>query len=65
MAADRGEEFDGCKRAVADQDDIATGEPAVDLQGGLARPIEQRFGCSGLVGIEAFGGGEQSEKRQP
>ena len=56
MVADRGEKFDGCKRTVGDQNDIAIGEPALDLQGGLARPIEQRLGCSLLIGIETFGG---------
>src|ERR1700730_7731147 len=60
MAANLGKEFDGCKRAIGNQDNIAIGEPAVDLQGGLARPIEQCFGCSRLVGIETFGGGEKS-----
>jgi hypothetical protein len=30
MIADRDEEFEGCKRAVGDQDIIAVGEPAVD-----------------------------------
>jgi hypothetical protein len=44
MIEDRGEEFEGCKRAVGDQDNIAVGEPAVDLQCGLMRPIEQRLG---------------------
>lgn len=39
MIADRGEEFEGCKRAVGDQDNIAVGEPAMDLQCGLARPM--------------------------
>ena len=62
MAADRGEEFDGCKRAVADQDDIAIGKPAMDLQGGLARPINKRLGCPRLVGIEAFGGASRVRK---
>jgi hypothetical protein len=36
----------------------------MDLQSGLARPIEQRLGCSRLIGIETFGGSEQGEKRQ-
>ena len=38
-----GKEFDGCKRAVSDQDDIAIGKPAMDLQCGLTSPIEQRL----------------------
>jgi hypothetical protein len=64
MVADGGEEFDGRKRAVGDQNNIAIGKPAVDLQGGLTGPIEQRLGGSGLAGIEAFGGGEQREEGQ-
>src|ERR1700730_2136301 len=44
MVAHRSEEFDRRKRAVGDQDNIAIGEPATDLQGGLAPPIEQRLG---------------------
>ena len=56
--ADGGKELDGCKRAVSDQDDIAIGKPAMDLQRGLTSPIEQRLGGSLLVGIEAFGGSE-------
>ena len=64
IVANRGEEFDGCKRAVTDQDNIAIGKPAMDLQGGLACPIKQRLGRPRLVGIEAFGGGEQGEKGQ-
>jgi hypothetical protein len=51
-------------RAVGDQNDIAIGEPAVDLQGGLTGPIEQRLGGSRLAVIEAFGGGEQREEGQ-
>ena len=62
MVANRGEEFDGCERAVGDQDNMAIGEPTVDLQGGLTRPMEQHLGCPRLVGIEAFGGGEKGEK---
>ena len=64
MAANRGEEFDGCKRTVGDEDNMAIGKPAMDLQGGLARPIKQRLGRARLVGIEAFGGGEHGEKGQ-
>ena len=63
MVADRGKKFDGCKRTVGDQNDIAIGKPAMDLQG-LARPIEQCLGRSRLIGIETFGGSEQSEKGQ-
>src|ERR1700730_8503582 len=61
MVADRGEEFDGGERAVGDQDDRAIGEPAVDLQGGLARPIKQGLGGPRLVGIKALRGSKQSE----
>jgi hypothetical protein len=64
MVADGGEEFDGRKRAVGDQNNIAIGKPAVDLQGGLTGPIEQRLGGSRLAGVEAFGGGEQREQGQ-
>src|SRR6195256_586493 len=32
IVANRGEEFDGCERAVTDQDNIAIGKPAMDLQ---------------------------------
>jgi len=32
MVANRGEEFDGCKRAVGDQDNMAIGEPTVDCR---------------------------------
>src|SRR3982074_541463 len=62
IVANRGEEFDGCERAVTDQDNIAIGKPAMDLQGGLACPIKQRLGRPRLVGIE--GGVEQGEKGQ-
>jgi hypothetical protein len=31
MAANFGKEFDGCKRAIGNQDNIAIREPAVDL----------------------------------
>src|SRR6516225_1354689 len=44
MAAHRGQEFDGCERAVSDEYDVAIGEPATDLQGSLPGPIEQRLG---------------------
>src|SRR6202043_3124490 len=36
----RGEELDGRERGVGNQDDVAIGQPAVDLQGGLAGPID-------------------------
>jgi hypothetical protein len=64
MVTDGGEEFDGRKRAVGDQNNIAIGKPAVDLQGGLTGPIEQRLGGSRLSEVEAFGGGEQREEGQ-
>ncbi len=62
MIADGGEKFDGRERAVGDEDNRAIGEPAVDLQGGLAGPIEQRLGRARFAGIEALGRGEQSEE---
>jgi len=46
MVAHCGEEFDGGERAVGDQHDVAAGEPAVDLQGRLPSPIEQRLGVA-------------------
>src|SRR3974377_1329575 len=52
MVAHRGEEFDGRERAVGDQADVAVGEPAVDLQGSLPGPIEQRLGGARFAGIE-------------
>ena len=45
MVADGGEEFDGGKCAVGDQDNIAVGKPAADLQGGLASPIKRVLGA--------------------
>ena len=64
MVADGGEEFDGCKCAVGDQDNIAVGKPAADLQGGLTSPIKQRLGRLRFAEIEAFRGGEQREEWQ-
>src|SRR5882757_5998099 len=64
VAADSGEELDCREGAVGDQDNIATGEPAVDLQGGLAGPIEQGLGGAVCACIEAFGRGEQGEEGQ-
>src|SRR5215472_18165906 len=38
------EELYRCERTVGDQDNIASGEPATDLQGRLAGPVEQGLG---------------------
>jgi hypothetical protein len=43
MVADGGKEFDGREGAVGDQDNGSIGQPAVDLQRGLASPVEQGF----------------------
>src|SRR5215471_20736228 len=59
MVADGSKEFDGRKGAVGNQDNVSIGQPAVDLQGGLASPIEQGFGRARLAGVEALGGSEQ------
>ena len=64
MVADGREEFDRCKCAVGDQDNIAVGKPAADLQGGLTSPIKQRLGRLRFAEIEAFRGGEQREEWQ-
>ena len=64
MVAHRGEEFDGRECTVGDQHNGAIGKPAVDLQGGLAGPIEQCLGRARLVGIEALGGSKHGEKGQ-
>ena len=56
MVANRGEEFDGRERTVGDQHNVAIRKPAVDLQGGLPGPIEQRLLGTRLAFIEALGG---------
>ena len=48
----------------ATRSDIPIGEPTMDLQGGLARPISSVLGAR-TNRIEAFGGGEQSERATP
>ena len=65
IAADGGEEFDGGERGVADENDAAAGQPAVDLQGDLACAIHQRLGRARFPGIEALGRGKHGEKGQP
>lgn len=65
MGPDSGEELDRREGAVRDHDDASTGQPTVDLQGGLTSPVDQGFGDARLVGVEAGRRGEQSEKRQP
>ena len=55
----------GGECCVADDDDPAAWQPAVDLQGGLSGPVQQRLGRAWLVGIEALGWGKHGEKRQP
>src|SRR5215471_13129241 len=59
MVADGSQEFDGRKGAVGDQDNVSIRQPAVDLQRGLASPIEQGFGRARLAGIEALGRSKQ------
>ena len=59
MVADGGEEFDGCKCAVGDQDNIAVGKPAADLQGGLTSPIKQRLGRLRFAEIQGGGSAPQ------
>src|SRR5262249_44359170 len=58
------EEFDCCKSAIGDQDDIALGKPAADLWGGLSCPIDECLWCPQLGCIEVFGGCQQSEEWQ-
>ena len=64
IASDGGEELDGGKRGVADDDDAAARQPAVDLQSGLAGPVQQRLGRAWLAGIEALGRRKHGEKGQ-
>src|SRR6516162_2250544 len=64
MVANRGEEFDGRERTVGDQHNVAIRKPAVDLQGGLPGPIEQRLLGTRLAFIEALGGSKQGEEGQ-
>ena len=56
MVADGGEEFDGCKCAVGDQDDVAVGEPAADLQGGLDEPNQSSVLGACVAGWKRFEG---------
>ncbi|WP_456632548.1 hypothetical protein [Bradyrhizobium sp. USDA 10063] len=63
-AVNGGEEFDGRKRTVSDEHDIASRKPATDLQDGLAGPVEQGLGLSRSASIEAFGRGQQGQKGQ-
>ena len=53
LEADSREELDRRESAVRDYDDASTGQPTVDLQGGLASPVDQGFGGARLVGVEA------------
>jgi len=62
MVAYCGKEFDGRKCTVGDQDDVAIGQPAADLQGGLPRPINQRLGSPQFACIEALGGCQQGQE---
>src|SRR5262245_33421451 len=62
MFAHCGEEFDGRKCTVGNHDDIAVGQPAAYLQGGLPRPIDQCLGSPQFARVEALGGCEQSEE---
>jgi hypothetical protein len=64
VASDGGEEPNGGKRGVADDDDTATRQPAVNLQNRLTGPVQQRLGCAWGVGIEAFGRRKHGEEGQ-
>jgi len=44
IASDRTEEVDGGKSRVADDDEPAARQPAMDLQRDLAGPVQQRLG---------------------
>jgi hypothetical protein len=80
IVSDGAEEFDGGERSVADHDNPAARQPAMDLQqpapaklvpakagggGDLAGTIEQRLRRAWLTVVEAFGRGKHGEKRQP
>jgi hypothetical protein len=54
----------GGKCGVADDDDAATRQPAVDLQSSLTGPVQQGLGGAWRVGIEAFGRRKHGEKGQ-
>jgi len=45
----------GGKCGIADDDDAAIRQPAVDLQSRLTGPIQQRLGGARRAGIEALG----------
>jgi len=64
IASYGGEELDGGKGGVANDEDAAAWQPAVDLQGGLTGPVKQRLGAARLIGIEALGGRKHGEKGQ-
>ena len=54
----------GSKRGVADNDDAAIRQPAVDLESCLTGPVQQRLGGAWRVGIEALGRRKHGEKGQ-
>jgi hypothetical protein len=64
MTSNGGKEVEGGKRRVADDDNLSARQPAVNLQGDLTGPVQQRLGRSRLVGIEAPGRGKHGQKRQ-
>jgi hypothetical protein len=64
VGADGSKEFDGREGAVGDQDNVSIRQPAVDLQRGLASPIEQGFGRARPASIEALGRSEQGKEGQ-
>jgi hypothetical protein len=49
---------------IADDDDAASWQPAVDLQSGLTGPVQQGLGRALCVGIEALGRRKHGEKGQ-
>jgi hypothetical protein len=64
VRADSRKKFESRESAVGDDDDAAIGQPAVDLQDRLPRPVDQRFGGARLTLVKAFGRREQGEERQ-
>src|SRR5262245_18945779 len=64
MLAHCGEELDSCKGTIGDQDDVAAGKPAPDLQRGLPCPVDQCLWGSQFVRVEALGGCEHRKEWQ-
>jgi hypothetical protein len=62
ILAHRSEELDSRECTIGDQDNIAVGKPAADLQSGLSRPVDQRLGGSQFACVEALRGCEHREE---